>query len=104
MKMSNDTNSSMSFPKLPRSPGKVPFGYTPNPDNPYELLPSQSILEALDEALLYVEANAISLRGACKYIEDSSGASITYEGLRLLKNNKTHPIYDYRQAQEDLTD
>lgn len=70
----------------------IPYGYDKVEDGFID--PDIEAVEALKVAIEYVEARSISLRRACKFLEESTGRSITHEGLRKLILNKTHPIYD----------
>lgn len=62
--------------------GKVPFGYERDPVNPSMLLPISKDLDALQEIKDLVVSQAISLREGSQWIEQKTGKTLSYQGLK----------------------
>ena len=81
-----------SYPEIhKRANTSVPYGYVDDPDHRL-LQPVDKDLDLLLEVLEFLNFKAMSFRDAAIYVSHEGSREITYEGLRLLYRNKTHPI------------
>lgn len=76
----------------------LPFGYDVDEEDDNILKPDTKALDGLYRAIQYREANAMSLRQAAQYVKDLTGRSISYETIRVIINERKHPVFSKEEA------
>lgn len=64
----------------PNKTARIAFGYKPSEDDPLVLVPDETVIPFLEEALSYLD-NGHSLRQTATWLTDKTGRSISHQGL-----------------------